>query len=1605
MDIKEKIELFKKQYEGKSDDTIVDIFLESGEKLVGTVKELKEDYIILDTLDGQITIFDFFGFQVSSPENQDSEGDILSKTATGNNIEISEMKVQNLNKINDFLEPFQVDLPLKLKINPIKISFPAKIKNLSLDKRKEMEKIISRIHYALKMRNHSALESLANDLLSIGKKTPLAKEILLYTGYVFYKAKNYKMASKTIFTAYKQQKKPEILFNYACANLKRKNYDNAYKALHLYFSRISPSSTLETWIIFCRLIKLTQNYKKVEKLYDKIFGESSKISECERDFQLFYKAIIYLLRENRKMREAIKIIDYIENESKQEIESRVVQKLKSFIISYIEPLSELEIKSSEEKVEIDKKTPKEVKLSESTIVKSSEEIVSSELKLLKGFIYEYKKNRNFGFIGIDNVDDTYYFNLKEINDESLVIKLKSEVIRKIPVYFRIKKVQKGPQAINIFSVRPIEEIFNLATEYYENGNYKAAITQIINVLSLDKNFPKANEFYQKWRLLLKESLKVHNIPLGSNSYARAKRADLIEKNSNKAESLYRDAIRKKDHYESAVKDLAHILDRLKRPNEAVNLLEKHKFRITNKKSIDQILINLYQKVRNYDKSIELLKKINNDTINKEMIARNFYRIGNLYLKNKDYRNSEKNFKEILKLYPQSIVAKRSVALCLSKQEKYVEAEELLNRIITTSTDRKAEKLLEAIQESKNSGATLQVEDIIIEFSSVEFSIVDSKFATFYLNNCEFLGVEPGRIEKDEDDRKIYVGTEVDAKFDLTRLEDAARTFTTRNPHERSSFYLSAARISLDTRGDTDEFFKFLGRSFTSRGDASIKNKRSKDTVRTWYIESLISYDKVENSFRKEKDSINALIRYLESTIEKEYIRITPKVPTIEEALIETFEKSKNVESLFNAIGYLISYSQNAAKRVITFLYNKVHFKSLALDYLEKRGFHNLKPEISKKKFEELWNNLIMKTLDQLGKISKEIQYITHMEFSTAWLEHAIKRIKVIFKQGYFRLDQERIYKCQQILQIILEYCKKNTFGDRERLLIQINDQCSEFLNEIKDVPTKFSIEEIYTIIKAIREKIKKELDYLYENSMPQITLRMLEHINFYPKAHQEIEVPLIIENKEWCSPAEDLELRVLEDPKFFRIETSIHKLEESLKGGDRKTLLLQLRITEDAVEAQTFSLTIQGHFHSKLKKIEKIDKAKFTINIYPESEFEPIDNPFASYAEGDVVDNPEMFFGREELIENVTEALLKSRKQNKCIIFFGQKRSGKSSILYHLKKTLEKRKNVLIIDLENIGDHIDKFSRVPFTYQILWSILEKLQEEIHIRGEKEYPSLDLSFPTDIEFYDNPTPIKYFVRLFENYLRDTYKKKKWKIIQNVLIIDEFSYIYDQITKGNIPDDFMKNWKAILQRNFFSAVLAGQDVMEKFKQKFPNEFGTTQDERVSYLNKKHARELIDRPIRIPPFTIEGESRFREGAIERIINLTAGSPYYIQIICNRLVEYMNQNRLMYVSEPHIDHIRNELIIGVNAFKIGKFDNLINSGDESENAISDEDIISVLRDIAKNSRTGPCNRFNIKCVIETPIDEILKDLINRDVIKRVREDFYEIRVGLFKEWLIINM
>ena len=84
---------------------------------------------------------------------------------------------------------------------------------------------------------------------------------------------------------------------------------------------------------------------------------------------------------------------------------------------------------------------------------------------------------------------------------------------------------------------------------------------------------------------------------------------------------------------------------------------------------------------------------------------------------------------------------------------------------------------------------------------------------------------------------------------------------------------------------------------------------------------------------------------------------------------------------------------------------------------------------------------------------------------------------------------------------------------------------------------------------------------------------------------------------------------------------------------------------------------------------------QLSLRLYSEEEFEVIPNPYEKLANGGPVKDTSMFYGRNEFIERITHAIIQA--DSKQVVIYGQKRSGKSSVLYHLKKSLENTNQTL----------------------------------------------------------------------------------------------------------------------------------------------------------------------------------------------------------------------------------------------------------------------------------------------------------------------------------------
>lgn len=1390
------------------------------------------------------------------------------------------------------------------------------------------------------------IQPLIVDLKSLADQFPGSFTVKRHLAYLYWLSGNRQEA----FGLYKDiapySRNAWDWYNLAILALSYNEEETACYALEQFFHTISLTEVPEAWYLYIKLLGKFSNYRALDAL-----GRNNKRKYSDEEQEILLETSIYLLMGTGNERAASELV-------KRWQEGYPLPDLALEGFSYF---SEQPSRSYQEIV---------AQIEGKKIVTQNQP---------QGYIYNYKLDRNYGFLrGVDGKN--YFFHRTAIADDDLLEQIQNlQPDKRIPVTFEVAQGPKGPVAIGIALYRTIDEMFQRAIEYANEGEYPKAIAQIKKVLNLNPEYPSAREYYEQWR----EYARISGIPRGSNPYARAKRAQLIEKDLERAAELLRVAIEQGDTVESAVKDLATLLVQLGKPDEAIQVLEKNRKKIRDRQSVDNMLIGFYQVAGQHDRAIALLQKKLEQATTEEKKARILWQIATGYLRKEDYVQAERNFQLILQTQRDNRAAQRNIAFCLFKQRRYDEAQKILNRILSTTPDEQAITLLEAIKQAQT-GQLLQLDEIIIDTTITDISREISKFTQFFLDRCDYSGARADHIQQQTFDRS-----------DILAIEQLATRSRTIRPRERAGYYLSAAKIaSLLEDEDPNQFYKYLCRSFASTGDAIVRENRPLDAAREFYCESLSVYDG-DRSRSKERDAENALIRFLFSTMGQAQVPLKPTIPSIDETLEAVLSHHPDRDRVFEAIAYLVYRSRYAANRVLACLYHKSSLQAMALEYLKSKGI-SLIPIKRLEDFLQLWNELIRKKIDEYRSISSEFRFLAKLEIATASLENNIERVKRLTSRLFFDLDQQRARELQRILETALELCGQTTFEEQERLCIQIDSRCQDLLREIESSPTKLSVEEIYPVVETIQGKVKARLEDLYESSTPQLTLRLPVE-TYTPSPDRRIEVQVVVSNRVGCSPAESLELVIQGYEDTFTV-----KLDGSLRGGDQRIFRVPIQVSEEAIRAQAFSLPVYAQYRTRLGDIEQTAVNNFSIRLGTEEDFEEIENPYAVYAEGGIVGNPEMFYGRDELISNVAKALQSSQAQGKCVVIFGQKRAGKSSILYHLKTRLQSSNDILVLDLGNIGSILDGYSNVPFLHQILWSILQKLKYAIEDRVSEGHTPLSLEFPSDKDFYSHYSPLMLFKDTFERFRRAASKSPDWHNIRLILMIDEFSYIYGYITKGSIPETFMKNWKALLQENYFNAVLVGQDVMPKFKQRFPNEFGTTQDERVTYLRREDAIRLIDEPIRIGGR--HGESRYRERAIERILDLTAGSPFYIQILCNRLVEYMNIKRASLVTEADVEQVKDELIRGANALGLDKFDNLINSGDTSEDAISDEDALKVLTAIAVNSKTGPCSRNSIVCETQTPLEQILEDLVKRDVIECEGGQYYSIKVGLFKEWLIAH-
>jgi tetratricopeptide (TPR) repeat protein len=1138
-----------------------------------------------------------------------------------------------------------------------------------------------------------------------------------------------------------------------------------------------------------------------------------------------------------------------------------------------------------------------------------------------------------------------------------------------------------------------------------NNDFRLLALNCLTVLPEQPNF-KYEEFKLNFNKIPKPIVttpKVEKIlvpKITFNSFSKPKNVDILReartardttKEYVKAEKLFTEGIEKEYNQtikQGAIRDLASMLaQQMKEPQKAINVIDKYQLNLIDADL--HLLFNFNVQLEEYTKAIDIQKKLLKNTHKKDQLISRFTSLASCYFKLSSFKEAENYYRQAFKINPSLYNVERNIAHCLFKQGKVKEAKDILNRIIADYGDTNSLKILDII-EGRN-----QSTDFEIDTAGLVFENLDN-FATFYLSTCDFKYVEKNRIEHGK-----YIGTEDNKKVDIDTLVRTASTLRTKIAEERSNIYLNAARIYYDLGEKDNDFYSFLCRSFTSKGDNAVKSNNSIETVKTFYLTALkvydaLYYDEGQNK-RDEQDAVNALCRFMYSILGRDKIPVLVvdhKSLSLRDTLNDVLPNLTDRSKFFQSLGLVFSRSpQYSMNRVLKILFENAEFRKSSCQFLD------ISSSIDQKQFAEAWTKQAKEFLKKENELYNLLSPLLNFSITETWLLSSIERVKNCIDKVLFDLDKDYLVELQKLLDNSISLCKAADHDEKNNKLDDLYFRTENFVAKIKQNPTKLAIESVLSIAQNVVAALDVYRKTLFTNSKPE--LRFSSVFPAYQlKNTNRIDLQIKIENQAE-GHAEEVELLLTANPIYLKTSSSSIAISyNTIKGLKSDSKIIELELTEKAIREKAFSLQVKATFKNRLNEGFTTQIESLPVQLGEQKDFIEIKpNPYANGASGRAVTNEDMFYGRGNYIESAYKTMV---EDGVSYVIYGQFRSGKSSVLTHLEKRLEDNPQIVVAKLGDVGAFMGGESQTPMFYRFLHRILLALRDGVRkMERNRALTPISFSVPDSKTFYEHPSPEDYFYELMDGLQSQKMDLADWKMVRIIVSMDEFSYIYGQIVQGKLSEDFMKSWKALLAKDYFNVVLVAQDVFPKFFAQYENAFGTIFPKRITYLDDESAKLLINEPIKR---LNKGESKFREDAIEKIIELTAGHPWYIQIFCNTLVNYINSDKQPYITGANIEKVKEGLLRGTD--RKDNFKNFIENGDPSIDRISDRDIIKVLKKIAEHTKHDEYCTVNLlsNCDTQATLNEVLKDLESREVIATHGEKGFKIRVGLFKEWLNEN-
>ncbi|GEM_PF-880777 len=380
------------------------------------------------------------------------------------------------------------------------------------------------------------------------------------------------------------------------------------------------------------------------------------------------------------------------------------------------------------------------------------------------------------------------------------------------------------------------------------------------------------------------------------------------------------------------------------------------------------------------------------------------------------------------------------------------------------------------------------------------------------------------------------------------------------------------------------------------------------------------------------------------------------------------------------------------------------------------------------------------------------------------------------------------------------------------------------------------------------------------------------------------------------------------------------------------------------------------------------------------------------YVTGMPLKTDHLFVGRKDVFAYIQEHLF-GTYQNNVIVLHGQRRTGKTSILYRLKKVMADTHLCVLVDMQGKAAR----GTLDFLYSLADDIVYTLEDH----------GITLDLPPRSDFADSP---EFFFR--SRFLRSVYEVLPPVINPQadthphdgdqphqkhlLLMFDEFEELQKRVEDGKLEPQIFPFLRNLMQHEEpLDFVFAGTHKLEELGAEYWSIlFNIASYKKITFLSHDDALRLITEPVK-------SNLEYDPLAIERIISVTGGHPYFTQVVCHELVSYHNETERTYLTANDIE---------------AALDRIVERGEAhfkfiwAEASANERLVLLVLADVLETAEMASADDVEAQfdkraCCLDNgaTVPQVLDRLEMGDILTRSgpRSNLYRFKIDLIRRWI----